>query len=81
MDHKAYSLEVEVGEISRVVKHSRVLPMQEYAVTFIKALNENGIYPHILAIANRSTHGNTYDAQIILIEQVSVDILVVATTT
>jgi len=50
------------------------LTQPEEAATFIKALNENGVYPHFLAIANGSAHGNTYDTNGNLIEQVSVDI-------
>lgn len=74
MSGKEYGLEVEVGEIGREDEHGRVLTKPEEAVTFIKALNENGIYPHVLAIANGSAHGNTYDAAGNLIEQVSIDI-------
>ena len=74
MGDKEYGLEVEVGEIGREDEHGRVLTSPEEAVTFIKALNENGVFPHFLAIANGSAHGNTYDANGNLIEQVSVDI-------
>lgn len=74
MGDREYGLEVEVGEIGREDEHGRVLTRPEEAVTFIKALNENGIHPHVLAIANGSAHGNTYDAQGNLIEQVSIDI-------
>ncbi|MCD4822807.1 MAG: class II fructose-bisphosphate aldolase [Methanococcoides sp.] len=69
-----YGLEVEVGEIGREDENGRVLTQPEEAATFIKALNENGVYPHFLAIANGSAHGNTYDTNGNLIEQVSVDI-------
>lgn len=69
-----YGLEVEVGEIGREDEHGRVLTRPEEAVVFIQALNENGIYPHVLAIANGSVHGNTYDALGNLVEQVSIDI-------
>ncbi|HID26761.1 MAG TPA: class II fructose-bisphosphate aldolase, partial [Methanosarcinales archaeon] len=51
MGDKPYGLEVEVGEIGRVDEHGRVLTKPEEAVVFIKALNENGIYPQVLAIA------------------------------
>ncbi|ABE52849.1 class II fructose-bisphosphate aldolase [Methanococcoides burtonii] len=74
MGDKEYGLEVEVGEIGREDEHGRVLTRPEEAVTFIKALNENGVYPHFLAIANGSAHGNTYDTNGNRIEQVSVDI-------
>ncbi len=69
-----YGLEVEVGEIGREDEYGRVLTQPEEAVTFIKALNENGIYPQVLAIANGSAHGNTYDEHGHLIEQISIDI-------
>ncbi|MGM0770805.1 MAG: class II fructose-bisphosphate aldolase [Halobacteriota archaeon] len=74
MGDRDYGLEVEVGEIGREDEHGRVLTRPEEAVTFIKALNENGVFPHFLAIANGSAHGNTYDASGNLIEQVSIDI-------
>jgi len=74
MGDKPYGLEVEVGEIGRVDEHGRVLTKPEEAVVFIKALNENGIYPQVLAIANGSAHGNIYDEFGNLIEQVSIDI-------
>ena len=59
MGGKPYGLEVEVGEIGRTDEHGRVLTTPEEGVTFIKALNENGVYPHVLAIANGSAHENT----------------------
>ncbi|MCL7414623.1 MAG: class II D-tagatose-bisphosphate aldolase, non-catalytic subunit [ANME-2 cluster archaeon] len=74
MAGKEYGLEVEVGEIGREDESGRVLTRPEEAVTFITALNKNGIRPHVLAIANGSAHGNTYDALGNLIEQVSIDI-------
>lgn len=74
MGDREYGLEVEVGEIGREDEHGRVLTSPDEAVTFIKALNENGVFPHFLAIANGSAHGNTYDASGNLIEQVSIDI-------
>ncbi|SES76167.1 fructose-bisphosphate aldolase [Methanococcoides vulcani] len=74
MGTKEYGLEVEVGEIGREDDHGRVLTSPEEAVTFIKALNENGVFPHFLAIANGSAHGNTYDSNGNLVEQVSIDI-------
>ncbi|OJH49657.1 class II fructose-bisphosphate aldolase [Methanohalophilus portucalensis] len=74
MDGRKYGLEVEVGEIGREDENGRVLTKPEEAVTFIKALNENGVYPHVIAIANGSAHGNTYDTNGNLIQQVSVDI-------
>lgn len=74
MYHGDYGLEVEVGEIGKEDSDGRVLTKPEEAVTFISALNENGVYPQVLAIANGSAHGNTYDANGNLLEQVSIDI-------
>jgi fructose-bisphosphate aldolase class II len=74
MGDKEYGLEVEVGEIGRKGEEGMVLTRPEEAVTFIKALNENGVQPHVLAIANGSTHGNIYDENGNLIAQVSIDI-------
>jgi len=67
-------LEVEVGEIGKEDADGRVLTKPEEAVTFISALSENGVHPHVLAIANGSAHGNTYDAEGNLVDQVSIDI-------
>ena len=74
MEGRGYGLEVEVGEIGKEDADGRVLTKPEEAVTFISALNENGVYPHVLAIANGSAHGNTYDAEGNLVAQVSIDI-------
>jgi len=74
MNGKEFGLEVEVGEIGRKDNSGLVLTKPEEAVTFIKALNENGVLPHVLAIANGSTHGHTYDAAGNVVEQLSIDI-------
>ncbi len=74
MKGKEYGLEVEVGEIGRKDGSGLVLTKPEEAVTFIRALNENNVFPHVLAIANGSTHGHTYDAQGNVVEQLSIDI-------
>jgi fructose-bisphosphate aldolase class II len=74
MKEKDFGLEVEVGEIGRKDKHGLVLTKPEEAVAFIKALNENGVYPHVLAIANGSVHGHTYDESGNVIEQLSIDL-------
>ncbi|MFA5222104.1 MAG: class II fructose-bisphosphate aldolase [Methanoregula sp.] len=74
MNGKPFGLEVEVGEIGRKDGHGLVLTRPEEAVEFIKALNENDVYPQVLAIANGSTHGHTYDANGNVIEQLSIDI-------
>jgi fructose-bisphosphate aldolase class II len=74
MNGKEFGLEVEVGEIGRKDNSGLVLTKPEEAVTFISALNENGVHPHVLAIANGSTHGHTYDAAGNVVEQLSIDI-------
>jgi fructose-bisphosphate aldolase class II len=74
MHGKEFGLEVEVGEIGRKDGSGLVLTKPEEAVTFIKALNENDVYPQVLAIANGSTHGHTYDANGNVVEQLSIDI-------
>lgn len=74
MNKKPFGLEVEVGEIGRKDSHGLVLTRPEEAVAFIKALNENEVYPQVLAIANGSTHGHTYDSNGNVIEQLSIDI-------
>ena len=71
---KDFGLEVEVGEIGRKDDHGLVLTRPEEAVEFIKALQENGVYPQVLAIANGSTHGHVYDEKGNVIEQLSIDI-------
>jgi fructose-bisphosphate aldolase class II len=74
MNGKEFGLEVEVGEIGRKDGSGLVLTSPEEAVTFIKALNESDVYPQVLAIANGSTHGHTYDALGNIVEQLSIDI-------
>lgn len=74
MKGKDFGLEVEVGEIGRKDDHGLVLTRPEEAVEFIKALQGNGVYPHVLAIANGSTHGHVYDEKGNVIEQLSIDI-------
>jgi len=71
---KDFGLEVEVGEIGRKDGHGLVLTKPEEAVEFIKALHANGVYPHVLAIANGSVHGHVYDEKGNVIEQLSIDI-------
>jgi fructose-bisphosphate aldolase class II len=61
MKGKEFGLEVEVGEIGRKGSEGMVLTKPEEAVMFIKKLNEAGIKPNLIAIANGSTHGNLYD--------------------
>jgi fructose-bisphosphate aldolase class II len=74
MGDTPFGLEVEVGEIGRKGDQGAILTSPEEAVTFITALKENGVKPHILAIANGSTHGNIYDEHGKLIPQSTVDI-------
>jgi len=61
MAGKDFGLEVEVGEIGRKDSEGMVLTKPEEAVTFIRKLNEAGIKPNLIAIANGSIHGNIYD--------------------
>jgi fructose-bisphosphate aldolase class II len=74
MNKKEFGLEVEVGEIGRKDTEGLVLTKPEEAVEFIKALNEDNVYPQVLAIANGSTHGHTYDANGNVVAQLSIDI-------
>jgi fructose-bisphosphate aldolase class II len=74
MKGKDFGLEVEVGEIGRKDGHGLILTKPEEAVAFIKALQENGVSPHVLAIANGSTHGHVYDEAGNVVEQLSIDI-------
>jgi len=74
MKGKEFGLEVEVGEIGRKDNEGLILTKPEEAVGFIKALNENGVFPNVLAIANGSTHGHTYDANGNVVAQLSIDI-------
>ena len=69
-----FGLEVEVGEIGRKDGSGLILTRPEEAVGFIRALNENDVFPHVLAIANGSTHGHTYDKNGNVVEQLSIDI-------
>ena len=70
----AYGLEVEVGEIGKKDEHGMVLTSPEEAVVFISALKERGVRPHVLAVANGSTHGNVYDEHGYPIRQVAIDL-------
>ena len=74
MKGKTFGLEVEVGEIGRRDGEGLILTKPLEAVEFIKALQENGVFPHVIAIANGSTHGHTYDASGNVVEQLSIDI-------
>lgn len=74
MAGKPFGLEVEVGEIGREGDHGKVVTTPDEAITFVKALHENGVKPDVLAIANGTAHGNVYDEHGNTIEQVSIDI-------
>ena len=74
MADREFGLEVEVGEIGKKDKEGLVLTTVDEATTFITELHKREIFPNALAIANGSTHGNIYDAQGNLIEQVSINI-------
>jgi fructose-bisphosphate aldolase class II len=74
MKGKDFGLEVEVGEIGRKDSEGLILTRPEEAVGFIKALNENDVFPHVIAIANGSSHGHAYDANGNVVEQLSIDI-------
>ena len=74
MNKKEFGLEVEVGEIGRKDGQGLILTKPKEAVEFIKALNENEVFPHVIAIANGSTHGHVYDESGHVIEQLSIDI-------
>ncbi|MFQ5977179.1 MAG: class II fructose-bisphosphate aldolase [Candidatus Heimdallarchaeota archaeon] len=74
MEGNPYGLEVEVGEIGRTDEHGNVITTPEEATTFIGALHESNIDPDVLAIANGSVHGLSYDEKGNVIEQVSIDI-------
>jgi fructose-bisphosphate aldolase class II len=69
-----FGLEVEVGEIGRKDGQGLILTKPEEAVEFIRALQENGVSPQVLAIANGSSHGHAYDDKGNVIEQLSIDI-------
>ena len=74
MGDRPFGLEVEVGEIGRKGSTGMVLTRPEEGVEFITALRENGVEPHVLAIANGTAHGNVYDEHGNLIEDISIDI-------
>jgi len=72
---KDVSLEVEVGEVGRKnADGTKMLTTVEESVTFIEALKEQGVAPDLLAINNGTVHGNIFDAQGNIVEQVGIDI-------
>ena len=69
------SLEVEVGEVGRLNDDgSKKLTTVAEAVAFIEALQMQGVKPDVLAINNGTVHGNIFDAQGNIVEQVGIDI-------
>jgi len=72
---KEASLEVEVGEVGRKnADGSKMLTTVAESVTYIEALKEQGVEPDLLAINNGTVHGNIFDAQGNIVEQVGIDI-------
>jgi len=70
-----FGLEVEVGEIGKKDPETgMVMTTKEEAVTYIKELNANGVFPQVLAIANGSVHGFSYDESGNPVEQVGIDL-------
>jgi len=74
MAQRSFGLEVEVGEIGKKDEKGMVLTTPEEAVTFIRALKERGVEPHVIAVANGSVHGNLYDEHGNPIPQTAIDI-------
>jgi fructose-bisphosphate aldolase class II len=74
MGSKQFGLEVEVGEIGKENEQGKVVTTPDEATTFVRALNENGVRPDVLAIANGTTHGNVYDDKGNMVEQVGIDL-------
>ncbi|MFA4946188.1 MAG: class II fructose-bisphosphate aldolase [Candidatus Micrarchaeia archaeon] len=70
---RGFGLEVEVGEIGKKNAEGLVLTSPEEATAYLEMLRGRGVYPHLLAIANGSSHGDTYvDGK--RVDQVSIDI-------
>ncbi|MHA1972302.1 MAG: class II fructose-bisphosphate aldolase [Candidatus Hodarchaeales archaeon] len=73
--HDKFGLEVEVGEIGKKdPKTGLVKTTVDEATVYIDSLHENGVKPHLLAIANGSVHGFQYDEHGNPIKQVGIDI-------
>ncbi len=72
---KGVCLEVEVGEVGRKNDDgSKKLTTVEEATTYIEALKEQGVNPDLLAINNGTVHGNIFDKEGNIVEQVGIDI-------
>lgn len=69
-------LEVEVGEVGKVDPSTgeKALTSVEEAETYVKAISEAGFSPNLLATNNGTTHGNIYDDDGNIVEQVGIDI-------
>lgn len=69
-------LEVEVGEVGKKdpVTGEKSLTSVEEAETYVKAIKDAGFSPNLLATNNGTAHGNTYDAEGNLVEQIGIDI-------
>ncbi|MFH1835205.1 MAG: class II fructose-bisphosphate aldolase [Methanobacteriota archaeon] len=68
-------LEVEVGEVGRTnADGSKKLTTVNEAVAFIEVLKERGVNPDLLAINNGTVHGNIFDKDGNIVEQVGIDI-------
>ncbi|MHA1214219.1 MAG: class II fructose-bisphosphate aldolase [Candidatus Hodarchaeales archaeon] len=75
LGHDKFGLEVEVGEIGKVdPKTGMVKTTVDEATVYIDSLNDRGVRPHLLAIANGSVHGFQYDEHGNPISQVGIDI-------
>ncbi|MBD3261851.1 MAG: class II fructose-bisphosphate aldolase [Candidatus Altiarchaeales archaeon] len=69
-------LEVEVGEVGKKDPETgqQALTSVEEAETFVKAVTDAGFSPNLLATNNGTSHGNIYDEQGNVVEQVGIDI-------
>jgi len=69
------SLEVEVGEIGKKdpVTGEQELTSVAEATAYITALQENGLSPDLIACHNGSAHGNIYDKDGNIVEQIGID--------
>ena len=74
MKNKSFGLEVEVGEIGKKDSEGFVYTTVAEATTYLEALNENEVFPNLLAIANGSSHGNVYDENGRPIEKITINI-------
>lgn len=69
-------LEVEVGEVGKADPKTgqQALTSVEEAKTFVKAIKDAGFSPNLLATNNGTSHGNIYDDDGNIMEQVGIDI-------